>query len=333
MPGMRRRDVLVGLMAAGAALGGAPGGAPRGAWAQTDWPNRPVRAIVPYPPGATTDWIMRALVERLSRQLGQQFVIEHKGGAVGTIGTEAVARATPDGYTMLLSPQAPIQVLPHLRKLAYDSLKDFVTVGRMGEAVAGFAVHPSVGVKTLPEFIALAKKNPGKYTYATAGVGSMNHLRGETLKLMAGIDLLHVPYKGVGEALPDLLSGVVSSMFDASVFPHVKGGKLFMVATLADERHPDFPDVKTVKEQGFPDFDVPIWFGAYPPAGTPPPIIEKLHAAIATIHGDEAFRAQQMTGGVAVYKQALSLPQLRERVAQQYNQFGDLAKRANIRLD
>jgi len=304
-----------------------------GATAQSDWPNRPVRAVIPYPPGAGTDFIMRPLAERLSRQFGQQFVVEHKGGAAGTIGAEFVAKSMPDGYTFLFTPQAPIQLIPHLRKLTYEPLRDLVPVGRMGEAFAGFAVHPSLGVKDLNEFVALAKKNPGKYTYATAGVGSVNHLRAETLKIMAGIDLLHVPYKGVGEALPDLLSGVVHCMFDSSVFPHVKSGKLVMLAIVFDERHPEFPDVMTIKEQGFPDYDVPIWFGVYAPAGVPRPILEKLHAAIGTIHTDEEFRAKQLSGGIAIYKEFLSMSAMRERVAQQYDQFGELIRRANITLE
>lgn len=328
---LQRRVLLTGLgAAAGAGLLRDNAGT---AQAQSDYPSRPVRCIVPYAAGGGTDFIARGTTEKLSRQIGQQFVIEHRGGAAGALGAESVVKSTPDGYTLLLTPQGPIQLLPHLRKLAYDPLKDLIPVGRMAEQIAGMAVHPSLGVKTLAEFIAILKKNPGKYTYATAGVGSVNHLRGETFKLMAGVDLLHVPYKGVGEALPDLLSGVVQCMFDSVIFPHAKAGKLTMMTMLGAERYSEFPDVPTMKEQGFPDYDVPVWFGIYAPLGTPAPIMEKLHREIATVHADEDFRAKQFAGGTQVYREALSLPQLREKVAAQSAQFADLIRRANIKLD
>lgn len=300
---------------------------------QTDWPNRPVRVIIPYAPGAGTDFIIRGVCERLARQTGQQFVVEHKGGAAGTVGTETVSKAVRDGYTILMTPQAPIQLIPHLRKLAYDPSTDFVPVGRLGESISGFACHPSVGATNLVEFVALAKKNPGKYTFATAGVGSVNHLRAETLKLMAGIDLLHVPYRGVGEALPDLLAGNVSSMFDTNVFPHVKAGKLNLLAILADERYSEFPNVKTVKEQGYPEYDVPVWFGAYAPAGLPRPMLEKMRAEIATIHTDKEFQDKQFAGGMFIYKDSMSLDQLKAKVEAQSKYFADLIRRANIRLE
>ena len=224
---IHRRTLLAGL--GGALASPLLGGVPRPAQAQADYPSRPVRCIVPYAAGGGTDFIARGTTEKLSRQTGQQFIVEHRAGAAGALGAESVVKATPDGYTLLLTPQGPIQLLPHLRKLAYDPLKDLIPVGRMAEQIAGMAVHPSLGVKNMAEFIALLKKNPGKYTYATAGVGSVNHLRAETFKLMAGVDMMHVPYKGVGEALPDLLSGVVQCMFDSVIFPHAKAGKLTMM--------------------------------------------------------------------------------------------------------
>ncbi len=328
MPVISRRN-LVAALGLGAAVGGYPGQTR----AQSGYPNRPVRIIVPYAPGAGTDFIVRAAAERLSRQMGQQFVVEHRGGAAGTVGTETVARSAPDGYSILMTPQAPIQLLPHLRKLSYDPLTDLVVIGRMGESISGFAVHPSLGVKNMAEFVALAKSNPGKFTYATAGVGSVNHLRAETLKLMANIDLLHVPYKGVGEALPDLLAGNVQCMFDSNVFPHAKAGKLSLLAILADERYSEFPDVGTMKEQGFPNYDVPVWFGAYVPAGVPPQIVETLHREIGTMHSDEEFQAKQFAGGIRIYRDAMSLTQMRDRVKAQSMYFADLIQRANIRLD
>lgn len=326
---INRRTAVTGLAATAALAGGT-----RPARAQaTDWPTRPVRVVVPYAPGAGTDVIVRAVAERLSRQTGQQFVVEHKGGAAGALGTEVAAKAPRDGYTILMTPQAPIQLIPHLRKLPYDPMADFVVVGRMGESISGFAAHPSVPARNLVEFIALAKQNPGKYTFATAGVGSVNHLRAETLKLMAGIDLMHVPYKGVGEALPDLLAGNVSSMFDANVFSHVKAGRLTLLAVLQDERYTEFPDAGTMKEQGLPDYDVPVWYGAYAPAGVPRPILEKLRTEIATIHTDAEFQARQFALGIRIYRENMSLDQLKTKVETQSRYFADLIRRANIRLE
>ncbi len=298
-----------------------------------DYPNRPVRMVVPYAAGGGTDFIARGLAEKLSQQTGQQFVIEYRGGAAGALGTEAVVKSTPDGYTLLLTPQAPIQLLPHLRKLNYDPLKDLVPVGRMSEQIAGFAVHPSLGVKTMGEFVALAKKNPGKFTFGTAGVGSVNHLRVETLKLMAGIDLLHVPYKGVGEALPDVLAGTIQLMVDSIVLQPAKAGKLTLLSVLTAERYSDFPNVATMREQGFPDYDVPVSFGTYAPGGVPGPILEKLNREIGKIHTDAEFRAKQLAGGNLVYKEALSIEQLRERIVKDSARFGALIRQANIKLD
>ncbi len=303
------------------------------AQAQPAWPTRPVRVVVPYAPGSGTDFIVRGVAERLSRQLGQQFIVEHRGGGAGTLGTESVTKSAPDGYTFLFTPQAPIVLLPHLRKLPYDALNDLVGVARFGEVIAGFAVHPSLGVKNMAEFVALAKRQPGKITFVSAGVGSVNHLRGETLKLMAGIDLLHVPYRGNGEAVPDLLGGQVHSIFDSLVFPHVKAGKLVLLAILDDERYAEFPDVATMKEQGFPEFEIPIWVGAYAPAAVPAAIIKKLHREIATMYDDTAFRDRLFAAGWRMYRQADSLPDFRARLARQSTTFADLIKRANITLD
>lgn len=330
---MKRRQMIAGLAAGLSALILSTLADPARGQGATDYPNRPVRMIVPYAAGGGTDFIARGLAEKLSQQTGQQFVLEFRGGAAGALGAEAVVKSTPDGYTLLLTPQAPIQLIPHLRKLPYDPLKDLIIVGRMAEQIAGFAVHPSVGVKTMTEFVALAKRNPGKYSFGTAGVGSVNHLRVETLKLMAGIDLLHVPYKGVGEALPDLLGGVIHLMVDSIVLPSSKAGKIDLIAVLTPERYSEFPNVATMREQGFPDFDVPVWFGTYAPAGVPAPILEKLHREIATIHTDAEFQAKQFAGGTLVYKDALSMAQMRERIATDSARFADLIRRADIKLD
>lgn len=300
--------------------------------AQTDWPSRPVRIVIPYAAGASTDSLVRGVAEKLQAALNQPFVVENRGGAAGALGTEMVAKSLPDGYTILMSPQAPIVVLPHLRTMGYDPRNDFIHVDRLGESIAGIAVHPSVGAKTLAEFIALAKKSPGKFTFVSAGVGTVNHLRGEMLKLQAGIDLLHIPYKGTGEALADLLAGNVSLMFESSVFPHAKTGKLTLLAML-DEHNPDFPNVPTMKEAGFPEFDLPIWTGAYLPRGTPTAIVEKLHRELGKIHEDKELAAKLEGAGMRLYPKSASLNELSARLAAETARFGDLIKKANVKLD
>ncbi len=322
MPGIRHI-----LIAASVMLGAMP------AVAQSDYPTRPVRIIIPYPAGASTDIIGRPLADRLSRALGQQFVIENRGGASGALGAELMTKSAPDGYTIMVTPQTPIVVLPNLRKLGYDPANDFMPIARMSETISGFAVHPSLGVTTLQEFIALAKRSPGKYTFVSAGVGTITHLRGEMLKIMAGIDLLHVPYKGNGEALPDLLAGVVHAMFEAVVFPHVKAGKLTLLAVVDDVRHPDFPNTPTIKESGFPDYDMPIWFGTYAPRGTPPAIIEKLHREISRIHDDKEFGDRLMSLGMRVYAKAEAPAEITKRIAAQTLVYADIIRKAKVTVE
>lgn len=298
--------------------------------AQDDYPNRPVRIIIPYPAAASTDNIGRPVADRLSRAFGQQFIIENRGSAGGTLGAELMTKSAPDGYTLMITPQTPIVVLPTLRRVGYDPKKDFLPISRMSEVITGFAVHPSLGVHTLAEFIALAKRQPGKIVFVSAGVGTITHLRGEMLKVLAGIDMLHVPYKGNGEALPDLLAGNVHAMFEAVVFPHVKAGKLTLLAVVDDVRHPDFPDTPTIKESGFPDYDMPIWFGAYAPRGTPQAIINKLHREISRIHNDREFGARLMAQGMRVYAKAETPDEIRARIEAQRITFADVIQKAQI---
>ena len=233
----------------------------------------------------------------------------------------------------MITPQTPIVVLPSLRKVGYDPVTDFMPIARMSEVITGFAVHPSLGVKTLPEFIALAKREPGRIVFVSAGVGTITHLRGEMLKVLAGIDMLHVPYKGNGEALPDLLAGNVHAMFEAVVFPHVKAGKLTLLAVVDDVRHPDFPDTPTIKESGFPDYDMPIWFGAYAPRGTPTSIIDRLHQEISRIHDDQEFGAKLMALGMRVYAKPETPAEIRARIEAQRVTFAEIIRKAKVQVE
>ena len=219
-----------------------PPASPRRAWSQAQsWPERPVKLILPYAPGGATDLIGRPWADKLSQAFGQQFVIENRGGASGIIGTEAAAKAAPDGYTFLLTPNAPLNVQPLLRKTPYDPVKSFAPVGRVGDLISGFVIHPAVGVKTFQEMIDYAKKNPGKLAYGSAGLGTSSHLRLEMLKVKAGIDILHVPYRGNADALNDILANNVQMMNEINPMPHVKAGKLILLDISYPERHPISP--------------------------------------------------------------------------------------------
>ena len=295
---MRRRSFL-GL--AGAA---ATAGLPLPALGQVPWPERPVKLILPYAPGGATDIIGRPWAELLTKAFGQQFVVENRGGASGMIGTEAVAKAAPDGYTFLLTPSAPLTVQPVLRKVNYDPVKSFLPVGRVGDLISGFAIHPSAGIKTFPELIAYAKSHPGKLTYGSAGQGTSSHLRIEMLKLRAGIDILHVPYRGNADALNDLLAGTIHMMNEINPMPHVKAGKLILLDISHTERHPDYPGVPTLFEHGYGNAYVPSWYAFWAPAGTPADIIATLNARMVEIGRTDDMKQRLLKLNVAIQPQS-----------------------------
>jgi tripartite-type tricarboxylate transporter receptor subunit TctC len=321
---MRRRNAIA--LGLAAALWACP------ALAQSQsWPDRPVKLILPYAPGGATDLIGRPWAERLSQALGQQVVIENRGGAGGAIGVEAVAKAAPDGYTFLLTPNAPLAVLPQLRKVPYDPQKQLVPVGRVGDTVGGFVVHPSVGVKTMPELIAYAKKHPGKLAYGSAGLGTSTHLRIEMLNLKAGVEILHVPYRGSGDAINDLLAGNIQMMNEINVLPHVKAGKLLLLTINHFERHPDFPDVPTMTELGYQGADVPVWFSVWAPAGTTKEIVAKFNKVILEIGATPAMQARLREINVLVPLQTPE--QMAQHLQQDIDSNAGLIKAANIKLD
>jgi len=271
------------------------------ALAQADkWPEKPVKFILPYAPGGATDLIGRPWAEVLHTAFGQQFIIENRGGASGAIGVEATMKSPPDGYTFLLTPNAPLTVLPSMRKVPYDVAKNFTPVARVGDLVCGFVIHPSVGVSSVKELVDYAKKNPGKLSYGSAGLGTSTHLRLEMFKYRAGMDILHVPYRGSADALNDLLPGTVQMMNEINVIPHVKTGKLKLLAISYSTRHPDFPDVPTLTEAGYPDSDVPIWYSLWAPTGTPADIVAKLNAKVVEIAKTSEMKARMQGINVVV---------------------------------
>lgn len=246
---------------------------------QSTYPNKPIRLIVPYAPGGATDIIGRTIANELAKTLGQPVNVDNRPGAGGNIGAEMAARAAPDGYTMLVSPSSLHGITPFLySKLTYDPNKDLVPVIALGGFANVLVVNPNVPAKTVPELVALIRSTPGKMTYASSGSGSTIHLSGEMFKQMLKLDIAHVPYKGSGPALTDLIGGQVDIMFDniPSALPHIKSGKLRALATTGPKRSGTFPELPTMKEAGLPDYESTAWFGLAFPVGTPKDVIERV---------------------------------------------------------
>ncbi|MEO7728682.1 MAG: tripartite tricarboxylate transporter substrate binding protein [Burkholderiales bacterium] len=250
------------------------------------YPNRPIRFIVPFAPGGSTDTLARTIGLKLGEALGQQVVVDNRSGGNGNIGTDIVAHAVPDGYTILLGYIANLAIGPSLyAKLPFDPVKDFAPVTQLAVAPNILVVHPSVPVKNFREFIAYAKANPAKINFASAAVASPGHLAGELLNIAAGIHMQHVPYKGSGQAVIDLLGGQVQAMVSgmSSVMVHIKAGRLRPLAVTGAQRSPAVPELPTIAESGFPKFEATAWYGVLAPAGTPKTIVTRLHDEIVRV--------------------------------------------------
>ena len=259
-----------------------------------NYPARPVKLIVPFPAGSATDQVARVAGAELQQALGQPFVIENKAGAQGAIGAEAAARSEPDGYTLFFTAASIFVLNPLLyKKLPYDPVKDFRLLALVTDLPVVMEVHPSVPAKTVAEFVAYAKQNPGKLNFGSAGTGGTIHLAGEMFKQMAGVDMVHVAYKGAGPALTDLISGNIQLMFDTlgTALPPVKGGLLRPLAVSSAQRIPDLPDVPTMAESGYPEYGVSVWYGVSAPAKLPDDIAQKITASLNKALTDDAFRA------------------------------------------
>ncbi|MBX3661606.1 MAG: tripartite tricarboxylate transporter substrate binding protein [Burkholderiales bacterium] len=250
--------------------------------AAQNYPQRPVRFVVPYAPGGSTDTLARSMGGKLSELLGQQVVVDNRPGANGDIGMSIVAKAPPDGYSIVLGYIANLAIGPSLyAKMPYDPVKDFASITQVAGASNIFVTHPSLPARNFKEFIAYTKANPKKVSFASAGVASVGHLTGELLNDMAGIDMQHVPYKGSGQAISDLVGGHIKVMISgmASTLPHVRSGKLVGIVTTGLKRTPATQDIPTIAET-YPGFESSSWFGVLAPAGTPRPIISRLNADI-----------------------------------------------------
>jgi tripartite-type tricarboxylate transporter receptor subunit TctC len=288
---MSRRFTVALALSCGLALAGP-------ATAQ-NYPTHPVRIVIPLSPGGTTDVPGRIIAQKLSETMGQQFFVENRAGAGGTIGTDYVAKSKPDGYTLLLS-ASPFVIAPHVyKKMPYDALKDFVPVIKIASGPYVLVVHPSLGVDSVKALIALAKKNPGKIDFASSGNGGAQHLVTELFMYMAGIKLNHVPYKGSGPAQQDLMSGIIKVSFVGTpiAIPHMKSGRLKALGVSTAKRWPEMPDVPTIAEAGVPGFEAVVWIGMLAPAGTPKDIVSKLNGEITKlVRTDEVKKLIAPTG-------------------------------------
>lgn len=290
------RRIVLGAVLALAAAAGTAGGA-----AAQDYPARPIRLVVPFPAGSTTDLVGRIMAHRLSEAEGQQVVVDNRGGAGGAVGTEAVAHAPPDGYTLLMGTIGTHAINVSLYKqIPYDPIADFSPVIQFGTAPNVLVVHPSVPARSLGELIAYAKTRPGQINYASSGNGTSNHLSGAMFGARAGVDVVHVPYRGGAQAIQDLLRGEVSFMFYhyLPLLPFIQEGQLRPLAVTSAERVPALPNIPTMAEAGMADFVVSAWFGVYAPARTPASVVGKLNADIARILETPAVRESLSTQGI-----------------------------------
>src|SRR4051794_39009628 len=270
-----------------------------------EFPSRPIKLVVPYAAGGPTDVLGRLVGEFLGRDLKQPVVIENKAGAQGAIGAEAVARSEPDGYTLFVTAASIIVLNPILyKKLPYDPVRNFRMLALVTDLPVVMEVNPSVPAKTVAEFVTWAKQNPGKLNFGSAGTGGTIHLAGEMFKQIAGIDMTHVPYKGAGPALTDLLSGNIQVMFDtlSTALPPVKSGLLRPLGVSSGERSPDLPDVPTIAESGYPDYRVSVWYGIAAPAKVPDDVARKISASLDRALNDNAFRASLEKIGFPVFR-------------------------------
>jgi tripartite-type tricarboxylate transporter receptor subunit TctC len=298
----RSRRLLIGACAAGTFAMMATGAGT--ALADESFPNRPIRIIVGYAPGGTTDIIARTIAPKMSAHLGQSVVIENRPDAGGNLGAELVARAEPDGYTLQMGTAGNMTVNPSIyANMKFDPNRDFEPISLVAAVANIMVVNPSVPAKTVAEFIAWAKERPDKVFFASSGIGNTPHMTGELFNLTTGLSLVHVPYKGSGPALTELIGGQSAHvMFDnmPSAIGHVRSGALRALATTGATRSAASPDLPTLQEAGLKDFDVRAWFGLFAPKGTPRPIIEKLHAATLAALEDPAIRKSLDSQGAEV---------------------------------
>jgi len=298
------------------------------------YPVRPIRIVVPFAPGGATDILARAIGQKITEALGQQVVVDNRPGAGGNIGSDVAAKAAPDGYTLLMGGVGPNAINATLYpKLPYDAINDFAPVTLVATVTNLLVLHPSVPAKSVKELIALAKARPGKLTHASSSPGSAGHLAGEMLKIMTGIEMVTVPYKGSAPALIDLMSGQVDFMFDnmPACLPHIKSGKLKAIATSNAQRTSVLPDLPTVAESGLPGFDAGSWFGILAPAGTSRDIVNRLNAVIVKSLSTPELKERLFSQGAAPVG---STPEeFAQHIRTEIAKWSKVIKAANVRVE
>jgi tripartite-type tricarboxylate transporter receptor subunit TctC len=314
----------------GSALAAAAGSAAARPAAAQEWPSKPLRIVIPYPPGGPSDVSTRIVLDRAAQTLGQPVVFDNKAGASGMIGAEYLKNQTPDGHTFLTTTTAMVCITRHLQSIPFDPEKDFLTVSRMATSWGIMAIHPSVPARTLAEFVAYAKANPGKINFGSSGLATITHLFGERLCFEAGIKMTHVPYRGSAPATNALVAGEVQAQFDQTCLPHVKAGKLIGLAMLSEVRHPDFPEIPTLIEQGYGKDGGDSWFGILAPARTPPEIVARLDKAIAEALRLPDIAQKAHAGGLRVTY--LNPADFRTTITNESKMFGEIITKGNIKI-
>ncbi|MEG1767160.1 MAG: tripartite tricarboxylate transporter substrate binding protein [Comamonas sp.] len=297
------------------------------------YPARPVKIVVPFPPGGSTDVLLRILSPRLSKELGQPIVVENKSGASATVGADFVAKAAPDGYTFLVGTLHHTIAQAVFPKLPYKIDTDLVSVGMLAIVPNLVVVNSKVPAKTVQELVAITKASPDKYDYGSAGPGSAHHLIGEVFKLETGAQLTHIPYRGSAPAVADLLGGTVAVMFDTvpSALPHIKGGKTRALAVTTAKRSTALPNVPTLAETVIPGFDIGTWYGLMAPAGTPAPIVAKVNAELVKLINDPEVRKQLEANGIE--PQSSTPAEMDARVKREMTEFARQARRAKLSIE
>jgi tripartite-type tricarboxylate transporter receptor subunit TctC len=324
---MLGRRAALGTGAAALALGGA-------ARAQGAYPTRPITIVVGFPPGGGTDVLARLFADRMGGPLGQRVVVENRAGAGGTVAAAQVAKSPPDGYTLMAGTVSTHGIAPNLyRDLPYDSLKAFAPVALMTVAPIVLVAHPALPANTIPELVALLKANPGKFNYATGGNGTHAHLATEMFKAEAGVDLVHVPYRGGGPALQAVLAGETPLIVDnlQTALPHVQAGKLKALAVMSAQRSPGMPGVPTMVEAGFRDFVTDSWTGIYAPAGTPDPVMAKLREAARAALDDPLTR--QRLGELFAVSAGASGPELERITKLEFDRWGATIRKLGLKAE
>jgi tripartite-type tricarboxylate transporter receptor subunit TctC len=297
-----------------------------------NYPERPVRFVIPYPPAGTSDNLGRLLAEKLRASLGQPIVVENKPGGTSSLGAELVAQAKPDGYTLLLGPMTAFSVLPHLRKLPYDPNDSFEPVSMVAQYLAIITVKNELPAKSVPELIALARKQPGKLAYGSAGIASFGNMAGESIKLREKIDILHVPFKGSGDLVAALLGGQIDLFIDGVGLPLAKSGKARALAIFGDLRHPDLPGVPALSEVMGAKTALPsTWWGIFAPKGTPAPVVKRLDSELARIVAEPETRARM--NKISVVPFYLAPAEMRKMMQQDSDVNAELIRSTGMKLE